>query len=316
MKYKNISYNGDDMNVLILAGGKSKKMNLDKPKWSAELLFRENILYLKETLFQMGFNDIYICIRKEDMKYKELLNGFKIILQYDDVVGTAAPLLSYNKLNEDTLIIPCDLPLIEISDLRNFIEYHFFNDNDISILSSSISKNKKYASITRMNNTIYIDEIRRDKLVSLSIYILKPKYLMEFISSIDKVLNFSNLINKANRKYKVYDFEVKYSYTLFNIDTQRDLNIISNMLQRSIIYKHIENKVRILDPKTTYISSDVEISSGTTIYPSTIILNSIIGHNNEIGPFSYIKNSKIGDNNVISSFQEINDRIIGNDSTL
>ncbi len=301
------------MNVLILAGGKSKKLNLGRPKWSAELLFKENILYLKQMLKKMGFKDIYICIRKEDVEYLYLLEGLKIIFQYDGISGTAAPLLSYNKINDDTLIIPCSLPLLEIEDVKNFIEFHLFNDNDISVMSSSLNNNDKYGGIMRISDTIYIDEIRKSKLFDIGVYLLKTKYLMEFISTIDKEISFSKLINKANKKYKIADYEVKYTYKLINIETQNDLNKVTICFQRDIIDKLIANKVRILDPRSTHITDDSIIMSGSVINPFTIIQNSIIGENTEIGPFSLIKNSMVGSNRKIKSYTEIENSILPNE---
>lgn len=59
-------------------------------------------------------------------------------------------------------------------------------------------------------------------------------------------------------------------------------------------------KLQIIDPKSTYIDEQSEIGEGTVIYPNTTILGKVkIGKNCEIGPNSIIQDSQISDNCVV-----------------
>ena len=111
----------------------------------------------------------------------------------------------------------------------------------------------------------------------------------------------------------------------------------------------ISSGVKIIDTKSVYIDDSVEISPGSIIYPSTyligktkiasnciigpnttisnssigsnsivmssVILDSLIGENNEIGPFSFIRESSSTEENVvIGNFVEIKSSKIGKNS--
>lgn len=73
------------------------------------------------------------------------------------------------------------------------------------------------------------------------------------------------------------------------------LNIPDKKTRETINKNHLKNNVTIVDPLTSYISAEVKIKAGTTIYPNTFILGkSEIGQNCDIGPNSLITDSKIG----------------------
>ena len=136
------------------------------------------------------------------------------------------------------------------------------------------------------------------------------------------------------------------SFSIFNIfkKIRNKKNSDSSYLK-----KFTDNGVIIKDLNSTYIHPNVEISSGTVIFPSTyilesskigknciigpnstladaiigsnveivysIILNSRINDNTQVGPFAYIRdNSTIGSNSVIGNNVEIKASNIGDNS--
>lgn len=80
--------------------------------------------------------------------------------------------------------------------------------------------------------------------------------------------------------------------------------------------KLMKEGVGIIDINSTYIDESVTIEKGTIIYPNTSIRgNSIIGKDNIIDMNTIIINSKIGDNNkIISSY--IEDSVIGDNNNI
>ena len=73
-------------------------------------------------------------------------------------------------------------------------------------------------------------------------------------------------------------------------------------MQTRIAYHHMREGVTIIDPQSTYISSDAVIGADTIIQPGVIIEGkTIIGKNCVIGPNSHIVSSTIGDATTIHS---------------
>lgn len=87
---------------------------------------------------------------------------------------------------------------------------------------------------------------------------------------------------------------------------------MNKRLKNKIIKKHIKNGVIIEDIDSTYISENVEIGKGTTIYPNTTIKEDVkIGQDCKIGPNSYIREGcRISNNVKIGSFVELKKAII------
>ena len=84
-------------------------------------------------------------------------------------------------------------------------------------------------------------------------------------------------------------------------------------MQKRINEKHMLNGVTIVDPSTTYISSDTEIGQDTVIFPSTYIEGkNKIGKNCKIGPCAHLRGGvEIADNVKIGNFVEVKKSKIG-----
>ncbi|MBT2627320.1 bifunctional UDP-N-acetylglucosamine diphosphorylase/glucosamine-1-phosphate N-acetyltransferase GlmU [Bacillus sp. ISL-32] len=76
---------------------------------------------------------------------------------------------------------------------------------------------------------------------------------------------------------------------------------------------HMQNGVSLIDPMNTYISPEAVIGSDTVIYPGTVIKGRVqIGEDSTIGPHSEIENSSIGSRTVIKQ-SVVNNSKVGND---
>lgn len=94
---------------------------------------------------------------------------------------------------------------------------------------------------------------------------------------------------------------------IFGINSRAHLAEATKMLNKKTLEKHMENGVTIVDPNSTWISSDTEIGSDTIIYPSTYITGkNKIGSKCVIGPFAHIRGDvELGDNVKIGNFVEV-----------
>ncbi|HLS66772.1 MAG TPA: bifunctional UDP-N-acetylglucosamine diphosphorylase/glucosamine-1-phosphate N-acetyltransferase GlmU [Pseudogracilibacillus sp.] len=87
----------------------------------------------------------------------------------------------------------------------------------------------------------------------------------------------------------------------------------ANILKKRINEAHLRNGVTIMDPDHTYIGPEVQLERDVTIYPGSMILgNSFIAEGATIGPHSEIEDSTIGKHTVIRQSVVINSRIGNN----
>ncbi|MCY9092933.1 bifunctional UDP-N-acetylglucosamine diphosphorylase/glucosamine-1-phosphate N-acetyltransferase GlmU [Bacillus mojavensis] len=84
-------------------------------------------------------------------------------------------------------------------------------------------------------------------------------------------------------------------------------------MKERINKRHMQNGVTLIDPMNTYISPEAVIGSDTVIYPGTVIKGEVqIGEDTIIGPHTEIINSSIGSRTVIKQ-SVVNNSKVGND---
>jgi bifunctional UDP-N-acetylglucosamine pyrophosphorylase/glucosamine-1-phosphate N-acetyltransferase len=144
---------------------------------------------------------------------------------------------------------------------------------------------------------------------------------------------------KKNKKINTYI--VEDSNEIIGINTRKQQAEAEKILRSRIIDQHLTNGVTIIDPDTTFIDSEVEIAQDVTIYPfnylegrtkigantvinqncklkdaviadnvnilsNTVIKESKVGSNTNVGPFAYLRpGSEVEDNCKIGDFVEL-----------
>ncbi|MCY8105958.1 bifunctional UDP-N-acetylglucosamine diphosphorylase/glucosamine-1-phosphate N-acetyltransferase GlmU [Bacillus mojavensis] len=84
-------------------------------------------------------------------------------------------------------------------------------------------------------------------------------------------------------------------------------------MKERINKRHMQNGVTLIDPMNTYISPEAVIGSDTVIYPGTVIKGEVqIGEDTIIGPHTEIMNSSIGSRTVVKQ-SVVNNSKVGND---
>jgi bifunctional UDP-N-acetylglucosamine pyrophosphorylase/glucosamine-1-phosphate N-acetyltransferase len=124
----------------------------------------------------------------------------------------------------------------------------------------------------------------------------------------------------VERNKKINTYVVEDSNEIIGINTRKQQSEAEKILRNRIIDKHLNNGVTIIDPNTTFIDTEVEIGQDVTIYPfnylegktkiekNTVInqncklKDAVIGENVEILSNTVIKESKVGSNTNIGPF--------------
>lgn len=191
-------------------------------------------------------------------------------------------------------------------------------------------------------------EQKNTKEVNSGVMCIKTNLLFEALSKISnnnskKEFYLTDIVSLL-KDYKISSFCTEDSFKLTGINTLQQLVEAENHLKRDVLEYHIFNGVRIENIDNVYISSDAIIEENVVIRNSTILGNSIIhrgavildseikdsiilndskiwhsivfdsivGKNCNVGPFSHIRNnSTIYGNNRVGNFVEIKNSKIG-----
>lgn len=308
-------------------------MNLDIPKCSLNLLDKSLIEYLYDTVFNIKeINNIYAVVGYKKEIIKDILKDKVKFIYQDKIEGTGYALKCVCPYLDNigySLIIPGDTPLIETEILSKLVNIHITNNNDLTILTTTLSNPTSYGRIVRKFNKI--KEIKEElnlskkekkiKEVNTSIYCINNKVLKNNINKIkkDKIKNeyyFTDIVKLISDKYKIDTLTINNNYKLLGINDLFTLNNIENNLQKEIINKHINNGVIIKNPNTIFIGYDVIIGTGTIIDNNSILKGkTLIGTNCYIGPYSYLENV-ICTNNINIIYSYLKDSFIDDNSNI
>ena len=309
---------------LILSAGEGKRMKSNKAKVLHKICGSALVEWVINGVKSAGIDEILLVVGHKSEEIKKYLKENVNYIMQEKQLGTGHAVMQatkYLKDKEGYVFILCgDTPLITSKTIRDTIDFHIKNNNNVTVVSADINNPTGYGRIVRNLKGDFI-KIVEDKDASL-----KEKNIKEINSGI-YCFNIKNLIESLNKlknnniqgEYyltdtieilvneglKVDAYTISNNEELLGVNDRIQLNKATEIIKTRILNKHLLNGVTIIDKNSTFIDNIVEIESDTVIYPGVIIEGqSVIGQNSIIGPYSRIVSSRIG-NNV-----EINNSII------
>ena len=319
------------LNAVVLAAGKGTRMHSNKAKTMHKILDKPILEHVYDTLDKLQCKNI-VCVVGHGRE--EIEDYFSDRLTYaiqQPQLGTAHAVMQAISLKEKegkTLIVNGDCPLIQKETYQKMIE--MAEQYDLVLMTTKLDNPASYGRIVRNNDSVeaiieYKDadeQTRAIKEVNVGIYCIDNQLLWKYIGEIDNH-NAQNeyYITDIVKVFKKHGLKVgACCFDDFNqlqgINSRLELLNASKWLQKKTNEYWMNNGVTIIDPDSTYISTDAVLSIDTIIYPNVRIEGkTVIGQNNIIEESSCIINSKIGDNNHIIA-SRITDSEVGSNVTV
>jgi bifunctional UDP-N-acetylglucosamine pyrophosphorylase/glucosamine-1-phosphate N-acetyltransferase len=362
-----------DLNVIILAAGKGKRMISSTPKVLHKILDKPMIYYIINEVKKINPANIFVItgFAHETLEsyLKDNFPEVKIIYQ-EKQLGTGHAILLTKRFYEENwgnvLVLSGDSPLIRSETLSRLVSQQLHGRYAASLITAILDNPFGYGRILRDQNGDIIKiveesdaslEEKQIKEINPSIYCFNSKYLFENIENL-KPQNFqreyylTDIIEEFFKKnLKVSSLLVEDSTEILGINDRAQLAMVQKIMQKRINEKLMLEGVTIVDPDTTFISIDSQISNDVVVQPNTfiygktvikkdcnigpfvqlmdceidegtlinsaVLVNAIIGKNNNIGPFSYVRPGTITKTKVkIGGFCEVKKSIINNNSKI
>lgn len=328
-----------NINAIILAAGKGTRMKSETPKVLHKIFDKSLLGYVLDAVNKTNLIDksfVVVGHQAEDVEkfIKDNYDNALTVLQAKqlgtgDAVSKVCPHLE--DFEGEVVILCGDTPLITEETLRKFIEFHKAKKSDLTVMSAIFDDPANYGRIVRRGEIAASPEAPRNDVVSIveekdatpeqkaikevnaGVYCLKWQKVKPAFSQLTS--------NNAQGEYYLTDiiswggkcglntnaYVLENNEEIFGINSRAHLAQATKMINKRNIEKHLENGVTIVDPDTTWISSDTEIGVDTVIYPNTYITGkNKIGGKCFIGPFAHIRgNVELGDNVKIGNFVEV-----------
>ena len=315
---------------IILAAGKGTRMKSETPKVLHTIFDKSLVDYVLEAVNKTNFVDENFVIvgHQAELVEEHISKKFdntKCVLQSPQLgtghaVSMVLPYL--NDYSGEVVILCGDTPLITEETITEFIKTHLSKQSDLTVMSAIFENPTNYGRIIRnqdgtLNSIVEEKDANSEqklvKEVNAGIYCLnwgKIKAAFGELKSNNAQGEYylTDIIKWANEQnYKVDAFVLKNNEEIFGINSKTHLAEASRILNSRNIKKHLENGVTIIDPNSTWISSDTRIEPDTIIYPSCYITGkNVIGKNCKIGPFAHLRGDVVLEDNVkIGNFVEV-----------
>ena len=353
--------------ALILAAGQGTRIKSNLPKVLHKVCGKEMVNHVIDTMRTAKIDDINVIIGKgaELVKSNTISRNVSYSLQ-EEQLGTGHAVKCAIEFLKDKKgivgIFAGDAPLIKSNTIEELFDTHIKNNNSATLVTSIVSDPTGYGRVVRSGDEVIKivehkdcneEELKINEM-NAAIYCFDIESLL---SSLEKLSNNNSQgeyyltdvigILKEEGK-KVGALSIDYEETI-GVNSRVQLAEAEEVLRNRINNRHMENGVTLIDPKSIYIGSDVEIGKDTIIYPgnviegnskigeevilypnsrisnsiisnnveiqSSVIIDSEIGEKTTVGPFAYIRpQSIIGKNARIGDFVEIKKSTIGNNT--
>lgn len=322
----------------ILAAGQGTRLKLDTPKPLVEINGRKLMEFpLKESQKFAKNNSlkpifgIVVGHGKESVIETFNSDNFHFPVQ-EKQLGTADALKSYfngtpgSKETEYTVVLCADTPLIRAHHIETLYSEVVKNNLDGAVATFTAENPYGYGRILTddLNTNGFVireekdasDEERKTQTVNSGFYILKTSFVLEHLFNIKSE-------NKSGEFYLTDLFQHDFAVRAVNFPDEIDFMGVNDLKQLQFasfrLYAEkndllMEQGVRIMDARHTFIEYDVEIGAGTIVYHGCHIFNgSIVGENCIIEPGCFIKNSTIASNTHIKAYSYFERANIGSD---
>ncbi len=349
--------------AVILAAGKGTRMHTDLPKCAFPFLGKPMVEYLIESLEKIKIDRIVCVVGHKKEVIMDILQDRVSYAYQDKQLGTGHAVKCASDFIEGngyTMILPGDTPLIDEDILNAMIQTHLQDKNDFTIGTITLDEPFGFGRILRNKNQNIVkiveekdatDEQRKIKEINTGLFCVNNHLLLEALGQINnhnaaQEYYLTDIVEILSNKAKIGSFSIKDTYKLNGINDLYTLSCVENDFRKHILKKHMLNGVSIMNPDSTTIGSDVEIESGTIIYPGCYLMgkthiakNCVVGPNTElynakleegvlckqsvvydstikkeakVGPFTHLRmNTVIGEHDRIGNFVEIKNSTIG-----
>ncbi|MBY0314710.1 MAG: bifunctional UDP-N-acetylglucosamine diphosphorylase/glucosamine-1-phosphate N-acetyltransferase GlmU [Bdellovibrionales bacterium] len=289
-----------ELTAIILAAGQGQRMKSPLPKVLHPIAGRPMIQYVIEAVRSLRPQEIRAVVGVGENLVRPMLEpqGISCHRQVQQL-GTADAVKSVNieSLEGTVLIINGDHPLIEGKDLEEIIKKFDRSGADLSVVTVELKHPGKFGRIVRHYENIKAIVEAKDasaetlkiREINTGIYLVKADILKTYLPGI-KNQNAQNeyyltdIVSACVEAGKRVTAIPAPKHVAMGVNTQQELSEASRWIFKRNARKAMEAGVIIIDPKATYIESEVMIGAGSVLYPGSFLKGQTA-----IGPFCVIE---------------------------
>lgn len=302
----------EKLTVIALAAGKGTRMKSPLPKVLHPVAGRPMIEKVIQASKKAGAAEVRVVVGHGQNLVRQVVEPMGVacyVQEEQHGTGHAVRCAKPESMEGDVVIMNGDHPLIEESDIKDFLRVFRDEKCDLAVVTAMVKKPGEFGRIVRHKGDLMAiveaKDASADTLkineINTGIYIVKASILSEYLPKIQN--------NNAKKEYYLTDIialciqdkcKVEAirapAKVAVGVNNQLELAKATRLIFRRKALKLMEEGVLMIDPSTTYIEETVEIGPGTVIYPNVFIRGrSKIGSFSVIESNCFISESEVGD---------------------
>ena len=220
----------------------------------------------------------------------------------------------------DVLVVPADLPLLDLETLAGLTYEHRRHDAACTVLATTLEDSERWplvdrdergnvVGLTRSSDVVLpeIDEPTGPVEVGLGVYCVRRELLAPaarrsapaFGAGLHHLTTVPTVLADSGHTVITSALDVDL-IAVRAVDDRRGLAKAEAELRRRTNRRWLDRGVTMVDPARTYIDVTVELGVDVTLFPGTMLQGStVIGDGCEIGPDSRVDRTTVGRNTVI-----------------
>tara|TARA_B100000029_G_scaffold71949_2_gene63838 strand:+ start:369 stop:1742 length:1374 start_codon:yes stop_codon:yes gene_type:complete len=318
------------LTTIILAAGKSKRMNSLKTKLLFKILGKPIIEHVIDTASSISSKNIICVLNKKD-DYGEILENKKIITTYQHKPqGTAdavqIALKAKSKEDKNLVLILCgDVPFISKNTLSTIIKKT--KNNDMCLVTANLENPFGYGRIIRLKQKITEiieekdanQEIKKINEINTGIICIKEGVLRKYLKSVknknkQKEFYLTDLVSLlSTNNHKIVSHKITNILEIMGINTKKDLVTLEKKKMIEKAEALLKKGVLIRDVSRIDIRGTLKAQTDVEIDVNCVFEDNVsLGQNTTVGQNCYLNRCKIGNNVHIKPNTIIFGATIGN----
>lgn len=324
-----------NISAVILAAGKGVRMRSQLPKVVHRVAGKPMVAHVTDAARLAGVKKIVLVVghRREMVEELFLPGAVEFAVQAEQLGTGHALMQAEDKVSGDDtiLVLAGDTPLLQASTLKALMDYHRESGAAATVLSTRVEDPHGYGRIIRDQKGTFQSiveekdagtEEKAVQEINSGMYCLQVKDAFAALAGISTqnaqgeyyLTEILPILKNNGKKVAVLQLDARED--IYGINDRIQLAQAEEILRRRKNESLMQSGVTIIDPRSTFIDSDVTIGMDTIIYPGTIIEGqTTIGTDCEIGPGTRITSSAIG-NKVLIENSRIKEAQVGDECTI
>jgi bifunctional UDP-N-acetylglucosamine pyrophosphorylase/glucosamine-1-phosphate N-acetyltransferase len=307
-----------DVAAVVMAGGLGTRMKSSVPKHLHELLGRRVVDWVLDAARELGADPLVVVASPDTA---DLYDGVTIAVQNEargtgDAVASAREALA--GYSGPVLVLDAAAPLLTAALLGDLVEAHSRDGTDVTVLTIEPDEHLPYGRIVRADDgSVRAIVEERDatpeqmaiRELNTSIYVFEGDALWRALEKLD-VRNAQgelyltdavrHIVESGGRAGAVRTDDAQAA---LGINNRAELAVAAGILRDRINERHMLAGVTIVDPRTTWISAEVELEPDVVVHPFTVLRGrTTVATGAEIGPHVVAVDAHIGERVVVGPF--------------